>query len=553
MTISRIISAVVGLVLILAAAGLSFAWTMCRAYVAPDEVLVLIRKTGEEMPPGQTIAEPGQQGIQREALGPGRYFFNPLKWEWETHPVTEIPAGDPATWQVIWQAGQPDYAIPETAGEWPQVGIVISRAGKEWPHESEVVDPGYRGIQRAVLTPGTYRLNPHAYEIELEPAVVVPLGCVGIVTSQLGDMPGFETIEEVSIGPDGQPVKGRTKRVQKLAEEGQRGVLRNVLQPGIYYLNPKVYKVDIVQIGYNELSQLRTGDLSTNIYFPSADAFTIEVEVTVVWGRHPQHTPEMISRFGDLAEIREIILGQIRSICRVTGSTYQSTDFIQGDKREEYQKAVTETLQRVCRERNIEILIALIQNIEVRGGSTSGAEKLDLKQTIQRGFIAVEEEETKQKERETAKVRAELETAKAQIEVAREEIKGDTRKKVAQIKAEGEKQAEKIDAERDLEVAKIERQIADLEAAIALTLGTAEADVERMKNQADADGRKLMVQAFGTGHAYNLYTFAQSFAPDSIRLIFAGDGTFWTDLTRLQDVADLELLRSANDEAEKNE
>ena len=208
---------------------------------------------------------------------------------------------------------------------------------------------------------------------------------------------------------------------------------------------------------------------------------------------------------------------------------------------------MTETLQRVCRERNIEILIALIQNIEVRGGSTPEGEGLDLKQTIQRGYIAAEEDLTKQKQRETAIVRAELETAKATIEVAREEVTADTRKKVAEIGATGHKQAEEIDAQRDLEVAQIERKIAELEAETTLVLGRAEAEVEKLRNQAEANGKRLMVQAFGSGQAYNLYTFAQNFAPESIRLIFAGEGTFWTDLNRLQDAAAMELLKTSQE------
>ncbi|MGD8450676.1 MAG: SPFH domain-containing protein [Phycisphaerae bacterium] len=544
MKLTRVITIVVGAGLILVAVGMGFVWGVCRVYVGPDECLVLIRKNGAPLPAGQLIAEPGQRGIQREALGPGRYFLNPWKWDTEVVPAIEISAGDPATWREVWAAGEADYGVPRMDGKWPEVGLVTSLAGQPWTKESEVVDEGFQGIQRKVLTPGTYRLNPRAYKVDRVPATLVPLGCIGVVTSRLGDMPGTETISEVSIGPDGEPQE-RPRVVQKLAEEGQRGVLRNVLQPGIYYLNPKVYKVDIVQIGFNQLSQFRSEDLGTNISFPSEDGFTIGVEVTVVWGRHPAHTPEMISRMGDVAKIRQIILGQIRSICRNIGSKYKSTDFIQGEKREQYQQSVTQTLQRVCRERDIEVLIALIQNIEVSGGTAPGGAGLDLKQTIQRGYIAAEEDLTKQAQRETAKVRADLETAQVDIEVARERITADTRKKVAELKAEGQKKAEEIDAQRDLEVAQIERQIAELEAETTRVLGKAEADVERLAHQADADGQRMMIGAFGSGRAFNLYTFAQNFAPESIRLIFAGEGTFWTDLNRLQDAAGLELLRNS--------
>jgi hypothetical protein len=547
MNIKQVISVIVGAVMLIAAAGTAFVWSFCRVYVYSDECLVLVRKSGEPMPAGQMIAEPGQKGIQREAMGPGRYFFIPWKWETERVALTDISAGDPATWRTVYLKGDPDYGIPRMEGEWPQVGIVTSLAGKPAPGATgnEVVDEGFQGIQRKVLTPGAYRINPRAFKVERAPAVVVPLGCCGVVTSQLGDMPAVEEITVTSVGPDGELVAGKPKSVQKLAEEGQRGILANVLPPGIYYLNPYVHKVKIVQIGYNQISQLRTDAAADIISFPSADGFTVEVDVTVVWGRHPAHMPEMINRLGDVERIKEIVLAHIRSICRNIGSEYVSTDFIQGEKREQYQNAVTETLQRIARERDIEILIALIRDIEVHGGTAIAQGEMDLKATIQAGFIAREQDLTKQALRETAKVKADLSASRAEIEVAREEIVSDTRKKVAEIAAEGNKKAEEIDAQRDLEVAQIERKIAELEAEMTLVLGKADADVARLKNQAEADGKRMMVTAFGTGSAYNLYTFAEQFQPDDIRLIFAGEGTFWTDLRGIQDAAGMELLRSA--------
>ena len=529
-------------ILILLAVVLGFFWFVCRVDVGPDECLVLTKKTGTQPPPGAVIAEPGQAGVQREPYGPGRYFFIPWLWESEKQPLTRVSAGDPATWREVYAAGDPDYGVPKLEGQWPQVGVVTCSFGKVPPADSVVVEPGYRGVQRAVLTPGTYRLNPSAYKVEYADAKVVPLGCVGVVTSQIGETPGTEVIRETSIGPSGELIEGPAKNMQKLAEEGQRGVLKNVLPPGLYYINPYVYQVKIVQIGYNQLTQTQAKSVDEEITFPSSDGFDIAIEVTVVWGRDPQYTPMMIQRLAEVERIKQLILVQTRSICRNIGSMYKSTDFIEGEKRELYQQKVTETLQRVCRARNIEILIALIQNIDVRG-STSDDEGLDLKQTIQSGYIAQEENLTKQKQQETASKKAELEAKLAEIGVARENVAADTRKMVAQIRAEGEKKAEEIDAQRDLEVAQIDRQIAELDAQRVLRLGEANAAVERMKRQADADGKRAFVEAFGTGRAYNLYTFAESFSPDSIRLIFAGEGTFWTDLTKLQDAAAMELLK----------
>ena len=608
MRLTRIIAAAIGAAVVFAGVSVGFLWAFCRVYVPPDQCLVLIRKTGADLPRGEKIAGPGQKGIQRETLGPGRYFFNPWVWDWELHPLVEIPAGEPAVWQEFYEEAASDIANPKIdLKNWPEVGIVVNKVGRPAANAEEVVDEGYQGIQRQVLTPGVYRINPYVYEVNHVPATVVPLGFCGVVTSQLGELPGTETVEDISSGADGQPVAGHPKVIQRLAVAGQRGVLRDVLQPGIYYLNPYVYKVQIVQVGYNQISQLAQRmraekgvqylenvrpqqveeispqkggksaqpqaaagrkaqaaqqqlqispqqaeqvapqDLSTHISFPSKDGFTIEVEVTVVWGRHPSHTAEMLNRFGDLGKIKEIILGQMRSICRNLGSEYESTDFIRGEKREMYQHAVTDTLRRVCRERDIEILIALIHNIEVRGSPQAEKEGMDLKQTIQRGYIAREQDLTKQAQKETARVQADLETAKVLVDVARERIAAETRKKAAEIKAEGQKKAQETEAQRDLEVATVEKQIAELDAETTRVLGRAKTDVERLVNQARADGKRMMVEAFGSGRAYNLYTFAESFAPESIRLIFAGEGTFWTDLTHLQDAAAMELLKSSSE------
>jgi regulator of protease activity HflC (stomatin/prohibitin superfamily) len=604
------ISSLVGGILLVAALALAIVWGTCRVYVPQNQCLVLIRKTGTPLPAGEKIAGPGQKGIQRETLGPGRYFFNPWVWDWELHDLVEISAGDPNTWREYYAEAAADTAFPDIQGGWPQIGLLVNKVGKPAPAQNEVVEAGYQGIQRDVLTPGTYRINPYVYEVKLLPATVVPLGCCGVVTSQLGDMPGVETVEDISVGPDGQPVKGHPKVIQKMAEKGQRGVLKDVLPPGIYYLNPYVYRVQIVQVGYNQISQMAyrtkgpkgadlyqntalfqvqppavkgskspapksevTGgrspwqrpeeqqqqlqrgeqqqlgvqDMTTVISFPSKDGFTINVDVTVVWGRHPAHIAEMINRFGDLEKLKAIILSQMRSICRNLGSEYESTDFIRGEQREQYQRAVTETLQRVCRDRDIDILIALIHNIEVHGSPEAEKEGMDLKKTIQRGYIAREQDLTKQAQRETAKVRAELETAKMAVEVARETISAETRKKVAEIKATGEKQAQETLAQRDLEVARIEKQIAELDAESTRLLGKANADVEQLRNQAEADGKRLMVEAFGSGSAFNLYTFAEGFSPESIRLIFAGPGTFWTDLSRLDEAASAKLLETSTE------
>jgi len=130
------------------------------------------------------------------------------------------------------------------------------------------------------------------------------------------------------------------------------------------------------------------------------------------------------------------------------------------------------------------------------------------------------------------------------VDIARETVKANTRVMVANILAEGEKEAAQIEAQAQLEVATIQEEVAQLVAQRTEILGQANADVVKMKKESEAKGYQMLIQAFGSGQAYNLYTFAENFKPESIRLFFAGDGTFWTDLSRFEELGAAKLLQA---------
>jgi hypothetical protein len=142
-------------------------------------------------------------------------------------------------------------------------------------------------------------------------------------------------------------------------------------------------------------------------------------------------------------------------------------------------------------------------------------------------------------------IRASLEQALKQVDVARETVASDANVKVANIMADGNKRSAESAAPRDLEVAQIALEIANLDAQRKLILGKAEADVARFKNEAEAKGAKLLVDAFGSPQAYNAYIFAKNFEPQDLRLIFAGPGTFWTDLKSFEQIGASKLLQPA--------
>lgn len=560
--IRRLIIPLIGLAMIGVAVLGTVLWFTFRVYVPEDQCAVLVRKMGKSLPDDQMVAtEPGYAGIQAQPLGPGRYFYNPIVWEAKLHPLTVIPAGNPSTWEWIHtlderQRNELRAGTFKFGGEFPYVGVVTRKVGLEPAPDQVIVprDSNVKGVLREVLTPGTYRINPEVFAVELHPSVVIPAGFVGVVTNLFGNdppdstpMPGDSSDEDASDDSE-----ERRSFVRPLANPGERGTLRDVLQPGVYFINPKLQKVTLVEIGFNEYSQMKVSETENyRISFPSDTGYLIRLGVTVIWGVHPEHAAEIINEFGNVDRVLDkIISPQLRSICRNIGSTYAARDFIQGAKREMFQRAVTEELQRICSGKNIEILLALVHEIEVHapaeGLSADSEVTEDLKRTIQQSFIAIESQITKAKQREAATVRAQLEEEKKKVEIARETIRAETRVMVAQVLAEGEKKAAEIDAQAQLEVATVQEQVAKLDAQRIEILGLAGADVERFKKEAEAKGYEMLVSALGGGQAYNLFTFAENFQPESINLFFAGEGTFWTDLERFEELGAAKVLQSTS-------
>ena len=87
--------------------------------------------------------------------------------------------------------------------------------------------------------------------------------------------------------------------------------------------------------------------------------------------------------------------------------------------------------------------------------------------------------------------------------------------------------------------------MAELEAKRIEITGKAESEVLRPKNEADAQGAKMLVDAFGSPESWNLYTFAKNFEPTDPHMIFAGPGTFRTDLKSFQDAAASKVLQQS--------
>jgi regulator of protease activity HflC (stomatin/prohibitin superfamily) len=446
-------------------------WMFCRIYVHPGRTLVLTSKFGEANahPDRDRVVDQGVKGVRKEVLGEGRHFYSPIEFTADAaSKVIEI---------------MPD-----------EVGIVKSMSGDNLATGEVLAKPGQKGVLQKPLTPGKYRINPFATEIQKVPATRIRPGWVGCVTHLTGATP-----------PEGQ-----------LADPDQRGIQKNVLQPGIYFRNPSEWKIEEVWIGYTEITL-------EHVTFPSKDGFTVQLDISVVWGLQPKDVPFIINRFGNTEEvIRKIIRPQIESICRIEGSKYGAKEFIEGTSREQFQKTFTDSLVHETKQRNIDVILGLVRDIHVPN---------ELREPIQNSKIAAEEQLTKEEQRKTQVVMNELEELKASVNKGVREVAAETEKMIASIKATAERKVATTGADKEVAVAEIRKKVAQLAAERERILGRADADVIEFLQRAEADRFQKNVGAIGDPEAYANYIFATKLPEDlRIHLRYAGPGTFWTDL-----------------------
>src|SRR4051812_4852892 len=120
-----------------------WSWEISPQFLVPnDRIGIRIALSGDDLPAGQVLAEPGQKGILRPVLSPGRYPYNPYAEKIELYQPVTIPSGFR--------------------------GVETLLAGRE-PKDPDVflVEPGERGVQARTYEPGTYFLNPYETRISL--------------------------------------------------------------------------------------------------------------------------------------------------------------------------------------------------------------------------------------------------------------------------------------------------------------------------------------------------------------------------------------------------
>ncbi len=121
----------------------AWSWEIGKQFEVPNGKLgIRVALVGDRLPSGLILAEPGQKGILREVLKPGRYPYNPYAEQIELHDPVTVPSGFRGVMTLL--AGRPPRD--------PNVFLVAE---------------GERGVQAKALEPGTYYLNPYESRVSL--------------------------------------------------------------------------------------------------------------------------------------------------------------------------------------------------------------------------------------------------------------------------------------------------------------------------------------------------------------------------------------------------
>ena len=459
-----------------------FIYSFCRISVPSRHIAVLVKKTGKNLSNDQEMAPgPEYKGLQAEVLGEGRHYRNPWNWDWEVVPQVEIPED--------------------------KLGVRVRLYGDDLGYGELIAwQDQQKGIVPDVLRPGRHALNAwvvgdsrrvnenYAEYIELHDPIVIPAGYKGVKTKVTGPMPEDPNVLLVPAGFRG---------VQEQSE---------TLNPGTYYFNPYVWRVDLVDCRSKRFDLNTGGEMG----FPSKDGFWVTLDGTIEFRVMPNEAANVFVTYNDVANdvdrcqieeeiINKIILPNARSFCRLRGSDHSGKEFISGDTRTQFQQDFQDELARTCESQGIQIIQALITRIYPPQKIAS---------PVRARQIAAQEEEQYRKQILQQESEIQLAVEKQLIKRKQELVEAERRVVKLETEAMQAQEVELIQARQQLKVAELQLQAAEDEAAALTRLGEAAAEVIQFNNAAEAAGWEKAIAAFnGDGNSFARWVMFRKLAP----------------------------------------
>src|SRR3954468_14105998 len=213
---------------------------LCGVIMVPnDSVGVVTKKFSlgkhRELPDGSIIALNGEAGYQADTLTPGLHFgLWPVQYRVDLVKFLTVPPGKVGCVEAC--DGRP---LP--------TGRIIARnvaCDSFQDARAFLTDGGERGPQMALVGPGTYRINPLLFRVELAAVIDIPDNKVGVVTTRegaplaKGEIAGL-TVDGHNLFQDPQAF---------IDSHGTKGLQEQVLLSGRYFINPRFATIEIVDM-----------------------------------------------------------------------------------------------------------------------------------------------------------------------------------------------------------------------------------------------------------------------------------------------------------------
>jgi len=455
-----------------------FIWFQCRIEVPARQMAVLIRKIGNDLPNDRELSPDAEtKGVQPTVLAEGRYFYNPYVWDWAVVPQVEIPEN--------------------------KLGVRVRLHGDNLPPGDLIAwQENQKGIVPEVLRPGRYAINArlpgqprdpgfdfYAETVELHEPVTVPAGFKGVVTNLSAPMPDDPN--------------------QLLVEDGRRGVQQVSLDPGTYYINPYVQRINLVDCRSQRFDLSQGGQMG----FPSKDGFFVVLDGRIEFRVKLDEAAHVFVTYnedqnGDAIHeeiINKIILPNARSFCRLQGSNYSGRDFISGETRTQFQEDFQQTLSEKCGSQGIEVIQALITKIRP---------PQKIADPVRKRQIAVQTEEQYQRQIEQQKSEQQLAIEREMVNQKKAVVDADQQVVKVVTDAQRKQEVAVIEANQRLKVAEFQLKAAQDQAAATRARGNAAAEVIRFDNEAEAAGWRRAVESFGgDGQQFARWVMLKKIAP----------------------------------------
>jgi uncharacterized membrane protein YqiK len=551
--------------------------------VPPGKVGLVEACDGRPLPSGRIVAREvpcdsfqdargflqsdGERGPQMAVIPPGTYRVNTLIFTVSLADAVVVPPG--------------------------KIGVVEARDGKPLPAgrviarqvecnsfqdaATFITNGGERGPQTSVIAPGTYRINPFVFSVQMADAIDIEDNKVGIVTTREGNAldageiagavvdghnmfqspqafidgkgskglqeqvllagryfinPRFATVETVDmtevpiahvgvviayVGREGHDVTGDTFKHGNLVSKGEKGVWIEPLDPGKYPINPYTHKV----------TNVPTANVVLNWATGKTEAHQLDKNLSTITVRSADGFKFNL----DVSQIIHIPRNDApKVIARFGDMSALVTQVLEPTIGNYFRNAaqgsdIIDFLKNrsVRQEEARKSISAALTEYNVGAVDTLIGDIVppdELMKTLTDRKLAEQERVTFDTQRLAQVVRQQLEQATALAVTQSKVVDAERQVAIAEFNAqasvksaEGQAQAKKINADAD---ATVVRTVGEADAAKTRAVGSAEAEVMKLKIASMESGNYAMVQV------------AEALAKGGVKLvpdIIAGGGT----------------------------